>query len=107
MIDYSLLLDGVLATLLVIAILYCWRLDTRLNSLRSGKDGMLQAAKELQAAVGDAEHAVAMLRQSSEDAGRDLQRHIEEARAASQIPIGQSAGPKTSSDYALRRRNTF
>ncbi len=107
MIDYSLLLDGVLAGLLVIAILYCWRLDTRLNNLRSGKDGMLQAARELQAAVSDAEKAVALLRQSSEDAGRDLQRHIEEARAAAQVPPTQPAAGRTSSDFALRRRNTF
>ena len=106
MIDYSLVLDGLLATLLIITIMYCWRLDSRLKSLRSGKDGMLQAAKELRSAVTDAEKAISMLRQSSDEAGRDLQRHIEEARAAAQSPA-LSAPHRPQSDFALRRRNAF
>ena len=106
MIDYSMLLDGALAALLLIAILYCWRLDGRLKNLRSGKDGMLQAARELQSAVGDAEKAIALLRQTSEEAGRDLQRHVEEARAAAQSPsVPPTQRPK--SDFALRRRSAF
>lgn len=106
MIDYSLMLDGALAVLLLIAILYCWRLDGRLKNLRSGKDGMLQAARELQSAVGDAEKAIAMLRQTSDEAGRDLQRRIEEARAIAQTtPVPPTSRPQ--SDFALRRRNAF
>ena len=109
MIDYSLLLDGALAALLFIAIIYCWRLDGRLKNLRSGKDGMLQAARELQSAVGDAENAIAMLRQTSDEAGRDLQRCIEEARAVAQAPPAPPAPAATrpQSDFALRRRNAF
>lgn len=109
MIDYSILLDGALALLLVIAILYCWRLDIRLKNLRSGKDGMLQAAKELQSAVADAEKAIGMLRQSSDAAGRDLQNKIDQARAAANTPM-PAATPSTNRqnpDFALRRRNTF
>lgn len=106
MIDYSIVLDGVLATLLIVTIMYCWRLDSRLKSLRSGKDGMLQAAKELRSAVTDAEKAISMLRQSSDEAGRDLQRHIEEARAAAQAP-SMSPTHRPQSDFALRRRNAF
>lgn len=106
MIDYSLLLDGALAVLLFIAILYCWRLDGRLKNLRSGKDGMLQAARELQSAVGDAEKAIALLRQSSDQAGRDLQRRIDEARAVAETPAISST-QKPPSDFALRRRNSF
>lgn len=108
MIDYSLLLDGALAGLLVIAILYCWRLDGRLKNLRSGKDGMLQAARELQTAVADAEKAIGLLRQSSDQAGRDLQMRIDEARAVA-VPPPQltSNGQRSTGDFALRRRNAF
>lgn len=109
MIDYSLLLDGALAALLVIAILYCWRLDGRLKNLRSGKDGMLQAARELQSAVADAEKAISALRSSSDQAGRDLQKRIDEARAVSSVapPPPPSSGQRPAGEFALRRRNAF
>jgi uncharacterized protein YlxW (UPF0749 family) len=79
--SFSLMLEIVLAALLLVTILYCWRLDQRLKTLRSGKDGMLQAARELQQSVAQAEAAVLALRRSADAAGKDLQGRIDEARA--------------------------
>ncbi len=45
---YSMILEGIVAGLLLIAIGYCWKLDRSLKQLRTGRDGMLQAARELQ-----------------------------------------------------------
>ncbi len=100
MLDYATMLDIALASLLLITILYCWRLDQRLKNFRAGKDGMLQAAQELQSAVTDAERAVSELRKSATEAGHSLQTRINEARAVAEAPP-----PKPASDYALRRRS--
>ena len=70
-----------LAVLLVIAIVYCIRLDGKLKALRTGNTRMLEAAKELQSSVIHAENAVTALRRSADAAGRELQAKIDEARA--------------------------
>jgi hypothetical protein len=98
---FSTTLDVILCSLLLIAILYCWRLDQRLKALRTGKDGMLEAARELQASVADAQSAVSRLRQSAEASGRDLQTRIDEAREMVAAPPASQRQPN---DYALRRR---
>ena len=67
---YVLAFEGFLALLLVIAILYCIRLDGRLKALRNGNARMLEAAKELQSSVIHAENAVTALRRSADAAGR-------------------------------------
>jgi hypothetical protein len=69
--------------MLAVAVL-CIRLDRKITALREGKDGVAAAAKELALAVGRAEASVAGLRAVSEAAGEDLQRGIEEARAAAE-----------------------
>jgi hypothetical protein len=99
---FSMTLDIILASLLVIAILYCWRLDRKLKSLRSGRDGMIEAARELQSSVDDARSAIERLRQSAEASGRDLQLKIDEARAVATMPPPAARG---TNDFALRRRS--
>lgn len=84
---YVLAFEGFLALLLVIAILYCIRLDGRLKALRTGNARMLEAAKELQNSVLHAENAVTALRRSADAAGRELQQKIDEARAMANVPM--------------------
>lgn len=69
--------------MLTVAVL-CIRLDRKITALREGKDGVAAAATQLALAVGRAEASVAGLRAVSEAAGEDLQRGIEEARAAAE-----------------------
>ena len=98
---FSLTIEIILISLLLIAIIYCWRLDQRLKTLRSGKDGMLAAARDLQISVADAQRAVEMLRRSAEASGRDLQTKIDEARAVAAVV------PREGPDASLRRRNVY
>lgn len=84
---YVLAFEGFLALLLVIAIMYCIRLDGRLKALRTGNARMLEAAKELQNSVMHAENAVTALRRSADAAGRELQAKIDEARAMANAPM--------------------
>ena len=84
---YSITMEAVLASLLLIAIAYCWRLDGKLKALRTGNTRMLEAAKELQSAVVHAENAVNGLRRSADAVGKELQAKIDEARAMAAQPL--------------------
>lgn len=77
---YGLIIEAGLAVLLLLTAVYCWRLDRRLNELRKGNDGMIEAARELAETIAQAEKAVQGLRQTAQDTGKELQSRIDEAR---------------------------
>jgi vacuolar-type H+-ATPase subunit D/Vma8 len=107
---YSMTLEIVLASLLLIVIAYSWRLDGRLKALRTGHSRMLEAAKELQSSVLHAENAVMALRRSADAAGRDLQAKIDEARAMAAQPMVREAlreDGRSNVDFTLRRRSVL
>lgn len=82
-------LEGLLAILLAACLFYCWRLDRRLSDLRKGQDGLRAAAQELGETVAQAEAAVRGLRATANDAGRDLQARIDEAKVlAERLGLG-------------------
>ncbi|MGE0046310.1 MAG: DUF6468 domain-containing protein [Hyphomonadaceae bacterium] len=89
-------LEGLLAFLMLACLFYCWRLERKLSALRSGQDGIRQAAAELVQAVAQAENAVRTLRASAQETGRDLQARIDTARALSER-LGLGAGRVRSS----------
>ena len=74
-------LEIVLACMLGACLFSFWRLDRKLGQLRSGQDGVRAAAAELVQATTQAEAAVRVLRASAQEAGRDLQARINDARA--------------------------
>ena len=111
---YSIVLEGFLALLLIIAIAYCMRLDGKLKALRNGNTRMLEAAKELQNSVLHAQNAVTALRRSADAAGKELQTKIDEARAVAAIPMVRDARdmPRETErnanvDFTLRRRSVL
>ncbi|HVY90014.1 MAG TPA: DUF6468 domain-containing protein [Hyphomonadaceae bacterium] len=106
---YSMTLDGILATLLLVAIIYCMRLDGKLKALRTGNTRMVEAARELQQSALHAQGAVTALRQSADAAGRELQAKIDEARALAAQPLVRDARdmPRDNVDFTLRRRSVL
>lgn len=76
--------DGLVAILLVAAIVWAVILDRRLRDLRSGKDGVKQAVMDLAGAAARAEAAVAALRIAAEKSGVELAEQQSRARAASE-----------------------
>jgi len=107
---YSMILEIVLASLLLIVIAYCMRLDGKLKALRTGNARMVEAARELQSSVLHAENAVAAMRRSAEAAGRDLQARIDEARAVAAQPLLREVPreePRGNVDFTLRRRSVL
>lgn len=76
----GLMIDLVLMVLLAVAIGFCWRLDRRLNALKTGQDGFQAAARELVESVTQAEQAIRLLGRSRDEVGKELQDKIDEAR---------------------------
>jgi hypothetical protein len=107
---YSMTMEIILASLLLIAIAYCWRLDGKLKALRTGNTRMVEAARELQSSVVHAENAVIAMRRSAEAVGKELQAKIDEARAMAAQPLPRASAPerardeRDSVDFTLRRR---
>jgi hypothetical protein len=104
------ILEIVLASLLLIVIAYCWRLDGKLKALRTGNARMLEAAKELKSSVLHAENAVTALRRSADAAGRELQAKIDEARAMAAQPLVRDVprdDARSNVDFTLRRRSVL
>jgi F0F1-type ATP synthase membrane subunit b/b' len=96
------ILESVLAVMLGACLFYFWRLDRKLNALRSGQDGIRAAAAELVQATTQAQNAVHTLKVTAAEAGRDLQARINDARATADR-LGLGAGRvRSSSDVRSR-----
>jgi hypothetical protein len=97
-------IEIVLALMLAVCLVYFWRLDRKLQALRSGQDGALAAAGELAQATAQAEAAVRALRATASETGRDLQARINDARATADR-LGLGAGRlRSSADISARGR---
>jgi len=100
----TLALEIVLALMLGACLYSFWRLDRKLAALRNGQDGVRAAAAELAQATMQAETAVRSLRVTAQEAGRDLQQRINDARATADR-LGLGAGRlRSSADVAARGR---
>jgi hypothetical protein len=100
----TLAIEIVLALLLGVCLFYFWRLDRKLNALRAGQDGALRAAAELGQATAQAEAAVRAMRATAQEAGRDLQARINDARATAER-LGLGAGRmRSAADVGARGR---
>jgi F0F1-type ATP synthase membrane subunit b/b' len=96
-------IEIVLALMLAACLFFFWRLDRKLAALRTGQDGIRAAAAELVQASQAAEAAVRNLRATAQDAGRDLQSRINDARATADR-LGLGAGRlRSSADVGAAR----
>jgi hypothetical protein len=98
-------LESALAVLLCVVLFFAWRLDRKLAALRDGQDGIRSAAIELTKATAQAELAVRTMRATAQDAGRDLQARIDEARAqADRLGLGAGRVRSSADVGGLRSR---
>lgn len=101
----TLVMEGLLAIMLAACLFYFWRLDQKLTALRTGQDGALRAAAELAQATSQAEAAVRAMRSTAQDAGRDLQARINDARAtADRLGLGAGRMRSAADAGAVRGR---
>lgn len=76
----SLVMDGIVAVLLIATIIFAVKLNGRLAALRNDSERLQGLIRGLQESSGAAEEAVAALKLTAGDAGRQLQSTIEQAK---------------------------
>ena len=69
-----------LAVLLLLTVIYCWRLDRRLSALHTGTDGMREAVRELVEATQKAQNCILGLSQTSATSAAELDQRMQSAR---------------------------
>lgn len=79
----GLVFEGVVAGLLLLAVIMCWRVDRRLNALKTGQDGVRESVVQLNDATDRARAALAALERATRENGDILERRVQDARALS------------------------
>jgi seryl-tRNA synthetase len=74
------ILDSLVAFLLFVTILYCWRLSRKISALNSNRKELQSIIAEFDKAIIRAEKGVTTLKNLSQEADDQLQKHIEKAR---------------------------
>lgn len=73
------IMDGVVAVLLLITILYSWRLNKRISSLKSTKDDLSQLMKGFDDAIMRAEISIKELKHLTTQKSNEIQQKIDKA----------------------------
>ncbi|MEC9249027.1 MAG: DUF6468 domain-containing protein [Pseudomonadota bacterium] len=79
----GLVFEGVVAGLLLLAVIMCWRVDRRLNALKTGQDGVRESVIQLNDATDRARAALAALERATKENGEILERRVHDARVLS------------------------
>ena len=93
MVPVGLILDGLVALLLVVTVVYCYQLNSRLRALRSGQDGLKELIRGLNESTERAQAGIAQLKISGDAAGKELQESVTKARIlADELSLMVEAG---------------
>lgn len=76
----ALVFEGLVAALLLVAVVMCWRVDRRLNALKKGQDGVQSSVIALNEATDRARASLAALERATSQSGDVLERRVAEAR---------------------------
>ena len=79
----GMILEGLVAVLLVVTVVYCAILDKRLKALRSGQDGLKAIIEGLDGATRRAQTSIGELRGAADATGLALNAHVAKGRALS------------------------
>lgn len=79
-----LIFEGLVAVLLVVAVVMCWRVDRRLRALKTGQDGVRGSVIALNDATDRARASLAALERATRESGEVLEQRVAEARQLSE-----------------------
>lgn len=100
-------MDVFLAVLLVIAIIYFWRLDGRLKALRSGRDEMMKSTEELSQTIAQAQATLESLKKATAQAGVEVQAQMDAARQEQAATPRREPETSATPQAGLRRRMNY
>ncbi|ABI66235.1 MAG: hypothetical protein ACJAU5_000207 [Maricaulis maris] len=76
----ALIFEGLVAALLVVAVVMCWRVDRRLNALKKGQDGVRESVIALNEATDRARASLGALERATAQSVDVLEKRVSEAR---------------------------
>lgn len=76
----ALIFEGLVAALLVVAVVMCWRVDRRLNALKTGQDGVRESVIALNEATDRARASLGALERATAQSAEVLEQRVGEAR---------------------------
>jgi hypothetical protein len=101
----SLVFEGAVALLVLLAAIMLWRVDSRLRALRSGQDGIRASIIALDEASERARASLAALQRAAKDSGETLDGNVQRAQAlADELRLLVDAGDRQAEAIASRSR---
>jgi F0F1-type ATP synthase membrane subunit b/b' len=79
----GLIFEGLVAALLLVAVVMCWRVDRRLKALKTGQDGVRGSVVALNEATDRARASLAALERATHESGDVLEQRVADARKLS------------------------
>jgi hypothetical protein len=80
----ALVFEGLVAALLVVAVVMCLRVDRRLSALKKGQDGVQSSVIALNEATDRARAALAAVERATKQNGKTLEAQVADARKLSE-----------------------
>ncbi|WP_291842955.1 DUF6468 domain-containing protein [Maricaulis sp.] len=77
----ALIFEGLVAALLVVAVVMCWRVDRRLSALKKGQDGVRESVIALNEATDRARASLGALERATAQSVDVLEKRVHEARS--------------------------
>ncbi|MBI1237165.1 MAG: hypothetical protein GC188_10830 [Alphaproteobacteria bacterium] len=105
----TLVFEGAVALLVLIAAVMLWRVDARLRALRSGQDGIRASIIALDEASERARASLAGLQRAARESGESLEENVRRAQGLSdELRLLVEAGDRQADSIASRpRRKTI
>lgn len=83
MTEFGLIFEGIVAVLVLVAAIMCWRVDARLRALKTGQDGVRESVIQLNEATDRARASLVALQRATAESGEALEARVKEARQLS------------------------
>jgi len=100
----ALVFEGLVAALLLVAVVMCWRVDRRLSALKKGQDGVQASVIALNEATDRARASLAALDRATRQSGEVLEQRVAEARKLSdELRLMTSQADRTADSLSSRR----
>ena len=76
----ALIFEGLVAALLLVTVITCWRVDRRLRALKTGQDGVRESVIALNEATDRARASLAALERATRESGEVLEGRVKDAQ---------------------------
>lgn len=105
----TLVFEGAVALLVLLAAVMMWRVDAKLRALRSGQDGIRDSIIALDEASERARASLASLQRAARESGESLEDNVRRAQGlADELRLLVETGDRRAEDIAARpRRKTI